>query len=62
MNGRTIQKTSVEGVHNYNRDKAYSMFAGGKEIYEKHQYGDDNKGFDCYRFSDGTSLQLGTTF
>ena len=62
LNGRTIQKTSVEGVHNYNRDKAYSLFAGGKEISEKHQYGDDNNGFDGYRFSDGTSLEVGSTF
>ena len=62
LNGRSIQKTSVEGVHNYNRDKAYSLFAGGKEISEKHQYGDDNNGFDCYRFSDGTSLEVGSTF
>ena len=32
MNTRTIQKTTVEGVHSYDKDKAYSLLAEGKEI------------------------------
>ena len=32
LNGRTIQKTSVAGLRDYNKDKVYAMFAEGKEI------------------------------
>lgn len=35
MNTRTIQKTTVEGVHSYDKDKAYSLLAEGKEISNK---------------------------
>lgn len=38
INGRSIQKTSVEGLHVYDKDKAYSLFAEGKEVSQKDQY------------------------
>lgn len=60
LNGRTIQKTSVEGVHSYDNAKAYDLFAAGKEVSEK--YTDDNTDYGYYLFSDGTDLSLDNTF
>lgn len=61
LNGRTIQKTSVEGVHSYDNAKAYSLFAEGKEVSEKYT-DDDNTDYGYYLFSDGTNLGLENTF
>lgn len=58
MNTRTIQKTTVEGVHSYDKDKAYSLLAEGKEISNKEQYDGDNGEIISYTFSDGASLYL----
>ena len=35
MNTRTIQKTTIEGVHSYDKDKAYSLLAEGKRYLIK---------------------------
>lgn len=58
MNTRTIQKTTIEGVHSYDKDKAYSLLAEGKEISNKEQYDGDNGEIISYTFSDGASLYL----
>lgn len=58
LNGRTIQKTSVAGLRDYNKDKVYAMFAEGKEISKKDQYDWDGGDVANYTFSDGSSLYL----
>ena len=58
LNGRSIQKTSVEGLHVYDKDKAYSLFAEGKEVSQKEQYDWDGGDVANYTFSDGSSLYL----
>ena len=58
LNGRSIQKTSVEGLQDYNKDKAYAMFAEGKEISKKDQYDWEDGDVINYIFSDGSSLYL----
>ena len=58
LNGRSIQKTSVEGLHAYDKDKAYSLFAEGKEVSQKDQYDWDGGDVANYTFSDGSSLYL----
>ncbi|MEI3417555.1 MAG: hypothetical protein V8Q86_03330 [Blautia sp.] len=58
INGRSIQKTSVEGLHVYDKDKAYSLFAEGKEVSQKDQYDWDGGDVANYTFSDGSSLYL----
>ena len=58
LNGRTIQKTSVEGLQEYDKDKAYAIFAEGKEISKKDQYDSDGVDVIYYTFSDGSSLYL----
>ena len=58
LNGRSIQKTSVEGLHVYDKDKAYSLFAEGKEVSQKDQYDWDGGDVANYTFSDGSSLYL----
>lgn len=58
LNGRSIQKTSVEGLHAYDKDKAYSLFAEGKEVSQKEQYDWDGGDVANYTFSDGSNLYL----
>lgn len=58
LNGRSIQKTSVEGLHVYDKDKAYSLFAEEKEVSQKEQYDWDGGDVANYTFSDGSSLYL----
>ena len=58
LNGRTIQKTSVAGLRDYNKDKVYARFAEGKEISKKDQYDWDGGDVANYTFSDGSSLYL----
>jgi len=58
LNGRSIQKTSVEGLHVYDKEKAYSLFAEGKEVSQKEQYDWDGGDVANYTFSDGSSLYL----
>lgn len=58
LNGRTIQKTSVEGLQDYNKDKAYAMLAEGKEVSKEDQFDWDDGSAVNYTFSDGASLYL----
>ena len=58
LNGRNIQKTSVEGLQAYDKDAAYVMFGEGKEVSQKEQYEGDYGDAIYYMFSDGTSLYL----
>ena len=62
LNGRSIQKTSVEGLHVYDKDKAYSLFAEGKEVSQKKQYDWDGGDVANYTFSDGSSLYLDNNY
>ena len=42
----------------YDKDKAYSLFAEGKEVSQKEQYDWDGGDVANYTFSDGSSLYL----